>query len=245
MEVVMSEQMNAPMLPPPAGVSAWLSTWREAITRPNEQTFARIAQSPQAKSTTALLWIFLTSLLSSFLASLVQGVMVRQVLQNSDFGIDQFGAGAANPLVATICGAPIAAVILTVVFATVVGVIQLVAKMFGGTGTYDQLAYAIGAIVAPYYLFSGFVSLLAAIPVPFVRLCFGSLGLIALLYVIVLEVMAVKGVNQFGWGQAAGSVLLPLFVLACCIGAGIAGLVSLLAPVFQDVIDQINPTLVP
>ena len=106
----MSEQMNAPMLPPPAGVSAWLSTWREAITRPNEQTFARIAQSPQAKSTTALLWIFLTSLLSSFLASLVQGTVVRQMLQNSGLEADQFVAPTlANTLISSICGAPLAA----------------------------------------------------------------------------------------------------------------------------------------
>jgi len=239
----MSEQMNAPMLPPPAGVSAWLSTWREAITRPSEQTFARIAQSPQAKSTTALLWIFLTSLFSSFLASLVQGAMVRQILQNSDLGIEQFGGGAANPLIAIICGAPIAAVISTVIFAVFVGIVQLVAKMFGGRGTFDQLAYAIGAIVAPFYLLSGFLTLLSAIP--YVGFCFGVLSLIALLYVVVLEVTAVKGVNQFGWGQAAGSVLLPILGFACCLAAVVAGLVSVLGPALQDVFDQINPTLVP
>ena len=239
----MSEQMNAPMLPPPAGVSAWFSTWREAITRPSEQTFARIAQSPQAKATTALLWIFLTSLLSSFLASLVQGVMVRQILQNSDFGVDPFGAGAANPLIATICGAPIAAVISTVIFAVFVGVVQLVAKLFGGNGTFDQLAYAIGAILAPFYLISGFLTLVSAIP--YVGLCFGLLSLIALLYVIALEVTAVKGVNQFGWGQAAGSVLLPFFVFFCCLAAVVAGVFSVLWPAIQDGFDQIVPTLVP
>ncbi|HJR80407.1 MAG TPA: Yip1 family protein [Anaerolineales bacterium] len=240
----MSEQMNAPMLPAPSGVSAWLSTWREAITQPSEQTFARMAQSPQAKSTTAFLWIFVTSLLSSFLASLVQGALVRQMLQNSDLGVEQFG-GPGNTIISVVCGAPIAAVILTVVFAALVGVVQLVAKMFGGIGTYDQLAYALGAILAPYYLLSGFVSLLAAIPVPFVGLCFGALGFIVGLYVVVLEVMAVKGVNQFGWGQAAGSVLLPLLVLACCIAAVVAGLVSMLAPIFRETFDQIPPNFAP
>jgi len=239
----MSEQMNAPMLPPPAGVSAWFSTWREAITRPNEQTFARIAQSPQAKSTTALLWIFLTSLLSSFLASLVQGVVFSRIMQNSDFGMDQFGGGPANALIATICGAPIAAVILTVIFAVFVGIVQLVAKMFGGRGTFDQLAYAIAAIVAPYYLVSGLLALLSA--VPYVGFCFGLLSLIALLYVVALEVMAVKGVNEFGWGQAAGSVLLPFFGFACCLAAVVAGLVSVLAPALQDIFNQINQRLAP
>jgi len=239
----MSEQMNAPMLPPAAGGSSWLSTWREAVTRPSEQTFARIAHSPQAKSTTALLWIFLTSLLSSFLASLVQGVMFRQMMQNPDFGMDRFGGGPGNALIATICGAPIAAVISTVIFAVFVGVVQLVAKIFGGRGTFDQLAYAIGAIIAPFYVVSGLLALLSAIP--YIGFCFGLLGLIAFLYVVALEVTAVKGVNQFGWGQAAGSVLLPFFILFCCIAAVVAGLVSLMGPALRDVFDQINQSLVP
>lgn len=237
----MSEQMNAPMLPPPAGVSAWFSTWREAITRPSDETFARIASSPQAKSTTALLWIFLTSLLSSFLASLVQGVVFRQMMQNSDLGVGPFGGGPAGALIATICGAPIAAVILTVVFALFVGVVQLVAKMFGGRGTFDQLAYAIAAIVAPFYIVSGLLALLSAIP--YVGFCFGLLSLIALLYVVALEVMAVKGVNQFGWGQSAGSVLLPVLVVFCCFAVGAIGLVSMAGPRISDIFNSIQQSL--
>lgn len=235
----MSEQMNAPMLPERAGVSAWLSTWREAVTRPSEQTFARIAQSPQAKSTTAFLWIFVTSLLSSIMASLVQGAILRQMSQTYNFDLDQFAIGARSGLVTVICGAPIAALFSVVVFAVFVGVVQLVAKMFGGRGTFDQLAYAIGAIVAPFYLLSAILTLLTA--VPYVGLCFGLLSLVAFLYVVVLEVMAVKGVNQFGWGEAAGSVILPFVGLACCIAAVIAGLVSLLMPVMQDTFNQFNP----
>jgi len=237
----MSEQMNAPMLPPPAGVSAWLSTWREAITKPSEQTFARIASSPQAKSTTALLWVFLGSLLNFFLASLVQGALVRQMLQNSDLGVNQFGGGLAGGLITAICGAPIAAIISTVVFAIFVGVVQLVAKMFGGLGTFDQLAYAIAAIVTPFYLVSGFLALLGAIP--YVGLCFGLVGLIAGLYVLALEVMAVKGVNQFGWGQAAASLLLPFLVVVCCFAVGAIGLVSMAGPRISDIFNSIQQSL--
>jgi hypothetical protein len=238
----MSEQMNAPMLPPPAGVSAWFSTWREAITKPSDQTFARLALSPQAKSTTAFLWIFLGSLLNFFLVSLVQGAMFRQVFQNSDFGfgVDQFG-GVGGGLVTAICGAPIAAIFSVIAFAIFVGVVQLVAKMFGGRGTFDQLAYAIAAILTPFYLVSGFLALLGAIP--YVGLCFGLVSLVAVLYVIALEVMAVKGVNQFGWGEAIGSYFLPGLVFACCIAVGIFGMAQLLGPRISDVFDSINQSL--
>src|SRR5207249_3519555 len=72
LEECMNEPTNAPMLPPPSGISEWFSVWRDAVTKPNDQTFATLAASPNAKFTTALLWIFLGALVNAFLASLVQ-----------------------------------------------------------------------------------------------------------------------------------------------------------------------------
>jgi len=232
----MNEQPNTPMLPPPSGVSQWVSVWRDAITRPSDETFARIAQSPNARSTTAFLWIFLGSLVNFFLASLVQGRLMSQMMQNSDLGVD-IPSGAGGGLLTAICGAPIGAIISVVLFALVVGVVQLIAKMFGGVGTFDQLAYAIAAIVAPFYLVSGVLTLLSAIP--FAGFCFGILGFVAALYVLVLEVMAVKGVNRFGWGQAAASLLLPIFAIACCLAVAVGSVLSILAPQFMDTFNSI------
>ena len=232
----MNEPTNTPMLPPPSGVSEWVSVWREALTRPSEQTFARIGQSPNAKSTTALLWIFLGSLVSSLLALPAQGALMRQMMQN--MGLEGQGFPAAGGgLMTVICGAPIGAVVSVVMFAIVVGIVQLLAKMFGGRGTFDQLAYAIAAIVTPFYLVSGLLSLLSAIP--YAGACFGLLGFAAAIYVLVLEVMAVKGVNQFGWGQAIGSMLLPVVAIGCCISLGIAGIISMLGPEARDIFNSI------
>lgn len=234
----MNEQMNAPMLPPPSGVSEWFSVWRDAVTKPSEQTYSRIALSPNAKLTTALLWVFLGSLVNFFLASLVQGAAMRQMMQNSNFGTDGFPA-AGGGLVAAICGAPIAAVISVVLFALVTGIVQLLAKMFGGRGTYDQLAYSFAAIATPFSVISGVIALLSAIP--FAGACFGVLGLLVGLYVIVLEVMAVKGVNQFGWGQAIGSLLLPVFALFCCVSIGVIGILQALGPGISDIFNSLTP----
>jgi hypothetical protein len=234
----MSEQMNTPMLPPPSGVSEWVSVWRDALTRPSEKTFASIARSPNAKSTTAFLWIFLGSLVNFFLASLVQGAMMRQILQNSDLGIEGIPAGAGGGLITAICGAPIGAVISVAMFAIVVGIVQFIAKMFGGVGTFDQLAYSIAAIVTPFYLVSAVLTLLSAIPA--VGWCFGILGFLAGLYVLALEVMAVKGVNQFGWGQALASLLLPVFAIACCLSIAVFGIMQALAPQLMEIFNSIT-----
>jgi hypothetical protein len=219
------------MLPPPSGVSEWITVWREALTRPSEQTFARIAQSPNAKMTTAFLWVFLGSLVSSLLAIPAQGALMRQMIQS--MGLEEQGFPAAGGgIVGAICGAPVGALISVIVFAIVIGIVQLLARMFGGRGTFDQMAYAIAAIVTPFYLVSGVISLLSAIP--FAGWCFGILGLLAALYVLVLEVMAVKGVNQFGWGQALASMLLPVFAIACCFGVAIVGIFQALGPDFFE-----------
>jgi hypothetical protein len=207
------------------------------MTRPSDQTFFRISRAPNANVTTALLWVFLGSLVNFFLASLVQGRVMTQMMQDS--GIEGLPASGGGLLTA-ICGAPIGALIQTVLFAAVVGIVQLLAKMFGGRGTFDQLAYALAAIVTPFYLVSGVLTLLSAIP--FAVYCFGIVGFFLGIYVLVLEVMAVKGVNQFGWGQAIGSLLLPVFALVCCISVVVAGFLSMLGP---DILDTFNSIMTP
>jgi hypothetical protein len=237
LEILMNEPTNAPMLPPPSGVSEWFSVWRDAITRPSEQTFAGIAQSPNAKLTTALLWIFLGSLVNYFLSLPAQGVMMRRLMENPEFGGQAFPNAAGGGLVTAICGAPIWAVIQVVFFVIVVGIVQLLARMFGGRGTFDQLAYTIASVVTPFYVVGGLFSLLSAIP--YAGACFGILGFLVALYVLVLEIMAVKGVNQFGWGQAIGSLLLPVVAIACCVSVAVGALLSMIAPEMMDMFNSI------
>lgn len=231
------------MLPPPSGVAEWVAVWRDAITKPSDQTFARIVQSPNAKLTTALLWVFLGSLVNALFGSLVQGPIVRQIMQNSGLSGSELPGMAGRGLIAVLCGAPIGAVISVVLFVVVVGIVQLIAKMFGGRGTFEQLAYAIAAIVVPFTLINSLFTLLAAIP--YVVYCAGIVSFLLLIYVVVLEVMAVKGVNQFGWGQAAASLLLPFLVLCCCLSLGVIGILRALGPGISDIFNSIQQSLTP
>jgi len=90
----------------------------------------------------------------------------------------------------------------------------------------------------PYSLISSVFILLSAIP--FVGLCFRIILGLAGLYILVLQIMAVKAVNQFGWGQAAGSVFIPgcavLILCACVVG----GSAALLLPAIRSAIKGIN-----
>ena len=230
----MNDQMNISMSPSPSESTSFLQVWMQALTKASEQTFVRIANLPNTKASVAYLWVFLTSLVQIFFLFLVQGSLVRQALVQQGYDIGVLGSGTETTLIALICGTPILAVASVVFFAVVVAIIQWVARMFGGRGTFNQMAYAYAAIAAPFALLRTALALLAVIP--YVGFCFGWIGVLALLYVVILQVIAVKAVNQFGWGQAAGAFILPFIVLCCCFSVGLIGVMQLIVPRIGDIL---------
>ena len=172
----MNEQPNTPMLPdrPPM-----FRTWINALTRPSEETYAQIAASPAAKTSTALLWVFVGSLIQSLVVFLMQGVWMSRVMQGSGFE-NQMSSG----LIGVLCGAPISAAISVVLFAAFTGVVQWIAGLFGGRGSFEKLVYVLAAITVPFTLISALLTLLSAIP--FVGFCFGLVSLLAALYILYL-----------------------------------------------------------
>jgi hypothetical protein len=66
-----------------------------------EETYAAIAGSPQAKSMTAYLWVFLASIVSSLLTLIVQGSVLRSQLDEAGVGGQ---AGSMAIVVTLLCG---------------------------------------------------------------------------------------------------------------------------------------------
>ncbi len=238
----MSNQMpDAPMMP--AAPASFFQTWIPALTKPSEQTYATIAASPNAKASTAYLWVFLSSIVASLFTLIIQGATLRNQLAQSGVGADRLGNGFGAVLITLLCGTPIFAAIGTIFFAIGVAIVQWIAKMFGGKGTNDQLTYTFAAISVPYSLVSSIFILLSAIP--FVGFCFRIILGLAGIYIIVLEIMAIKGVNQFGWGPAIGSLFIPGLVvgLFCCCLLAILG--AAMGPVIGNIFSTINQSLNP
>ncbi|MBI5295402.1 MAG: YIP1 family protein [Chloroflexi bacterium] len=237
----MSDFSNAPVMP--AAPEPFYKIWIKALTKPSEQTFAEMAASSNAKATTGYLWYFLAALVQIILGTLVQSAAMKQLMEQygSQYGQFATDGGLVTKLISALCGGPIGAGVGVLFFALLVALVQWIAKMFGGRGTNDQLVYAMSAILSPYLLVSSILTLLAAIP--YAGYCFSLLGLLAGLYVLVLEVMAVKGVNQFGWGQALASLFAPLLVFVCLCGCLIVGMFTLLGPIISDTFQQIQQGL--
>lgn len=234
----MNEQSNAPMSPVPGGPTSFFQVWMNALTKPNEQTYAEIAASPDASPGKAYLWVFLAALVNFSIAFVIQALFMGFGGQSEE--ITSMLGGSA---IALICAVPVLAGLVVLGFMIITGLVQWIAGLFSGAGTFSQLAYARGAISAPITLISSVLSIFSAIP--FLGLCLWPVSILLLLYSAVLNIMAVKGVNKFGWGQAIASYLLPTVVLfgLCLLPIVVIAVMRLLGPTIGNTFSTIQNSL--
>jgi hypothetical protein len=248
-ESVMSELSNEPVMPVGESEMSLIDTWMAAITKPKEETFAKIAAQPSATIAKAFLWFFISSLLTSFTSLIVQAVrfgrgtgggfqqfLPPELARELPFdSMPSFGFGTV------ICGAPVGAIFAVIGFAIFTALIQWVAKLFGGTGSFEKLAYTFSMITVPVSVISSVLALVGI--VPFIGILTGLISFGLSIYVLVLEVQAIKAVNSLDTGKAAGALILPGLVFAlficCCVVIGLA----VMGPVIGDVFDSINQSL--
>lgn len=239
----MSQIDNTPIMPPSSGApgpAGWLPVWIKAVSQPNEQTFIDITEHPDALPKTAYLWIFIVGTLSMIVNGLVQAVLTAIGL-NGQSGVEEMGAIVGGSLIGVLCASPFLGGLSVLFFALGVAIVQWVAKLFGGTGTYDKLVYAFAAITVPFTLVSMLLVPFSA--VPYLNICTGLLSIGFGFYSLFLQITAVKAINRFGWGQAAGTVLLPGVVVIVVCGCIVIGGLMLMGPAIGDIFSGINQSL--
>lgn len=221
---------NMPVMQPEPkpGVAGWFSVWMKAVSKPSEQAFVEITESPEAKMQTAFIWVFIGATVVALVSALVQGVSamlgvaptmppIPGLEEYIDPSTLQQAGSPVMTLVIGLCAAPLAGLISIPFFALGVAIVQWVAKLFKGEGSFEKLAYAFAAITLPVSLVSAVITLFSAIP--FIGACFGFISIAVSIYSVVLQVYAVKAVNRFPtFGPAVGSVLIPgavIFLVFC------------------------------
>ena len=233
----MSVQQNP--IVPAGGFASWLNTWITAVTKPNEQTYVDLAGRPEAKANKAYLWVFIASTLGTLVAGLLQALVLAMGFGQG--GTQLYSQMAGGSIVSVICAAPIAGGVSVLGFMIGTGVIQWVAKLFGGTGTFNKLAYVMGAISVPITLVSSIITPFSVIT--YLGIVIGLLSFALGCYAIYLEVLAVKAVNQFSWGKAIGSVILPALVIGLLCACIVVVVLLLLGPAIGNVFSQVQQGL--
>jgi len=193
----MSDMSNTPTSSVPSRPLPFYRVWTKVFTKPSEHTFAEIAALPNAKASTAYLWVFLSSLLAPLISTLrTLGWSQINKISDSDAVFTNFFLVVFLSLVS--------------VFTIIVVLVHWSAKIFHGTGRFSQLAYTVAAIYAPSVLVR-FVLIGLIIPISIS----GPVNLLFIIYAFALFLIAVKTVNKFGWGATAASVFLSVLIPAC------------------------------
>ena len=226
---------------PPVSQGAF-PVWKKVFTKPNVQTFVEITSHPEATAKAAYIWVFLAGTLSGLINGITRLVITLAGLQQAAPDLGQLpGASAAirfGGVLGVVCGAPLTGLFSVIGFAIGVAVVQATARFFGGQGTFDKLAYAFGAIAVPFSLISALMVPLNAIP--FVAFCTLPVLLLVGLYVLFLEVTAIRAIHQCGWGEAAAILFLPAILIVMLCGVTFLGLMKVAGPSLQNMFQQMQ-----
>jgi hypothetical protein len=191
----------------PTARPSWSQTWWLALTRPTVATYAGFASDPRAARNTAYGWVSRMGLV----AGLVLGA--TEFFTPGGEPIAMFGAMCLGPV--------LAALFALLGFAIQAGLSQFIARAMGGTGSYDQLAYATAAYFAPALLIATVAGM-----TPFPLL----LTIPLWLYQLILNTVAVKAAHRLSWRRAAiPSVIFGTFnaiLFACLLVILLAGALS-------------------
>ena len=223
----MAHRTDSTSAPAQVASPSWRSIWVQTVARrPSLATFETLARDPEARSTKAYLWIFVSSLISLVFFA------VGLVLSNG------WPGSWRSLLLLLLVEVPIGTLLSVLTFMLSTGVTQLMAKAIRGTGTYRKLAYSIAAFSAPLALIFSASSALVMnvfgrIASPTVA-SFLLLPLVLLfgIYGFVLSVIAVRTVNQLEWVKAIVASISGVFalVIGAVLSVGIAVLLILVYP---------------
>jgi hypothetical protein len=159
---------NEPVMESKPGIAGWVQVWKTAVTKPNEQTFIDLTESPDATSKTAYLWVFIVGTISMIVQAILQTIYTATGTTPTIPGFEEFMPSGGDPgtagitLIVMLCLSPVFGAVYTLFFALGVAIVQWIAKLFGGTGSYEKLLYAIAAISVPFTLISASYPLVSA-----------------------------------------------------------------------------------
>jgi hypothetical protein len=229
-----------PDFSPPQGA---IPVWTKVFTRPSEQTFLEILQHRDATAKSAYIWMFIAGALAGLISTLLQfiaGMIGAQAVAQEYGGLPGApGAYGVGGLLWAICSTPSAGVGSIIGFIISTGIVHVTARFFGGQGTFDKMAYAMGAVAAPISLVSALM--LPFNVIPFAVLCTGPILLILGVYAMYLQVTAVKAVHRCGWGEAAAAYFLPGLLLVLLCGVSFLLLIRAFGPQFNEIFQQLQP----
>jgi hypothetical protein len=168
----------------------WKEVWLKALTQPSTSSFQEIINDPAVSKKRSLTWIFIVGFLYAVRAFIV-------VINTPVYG-DSYSIGSFSYFL--VCLLPVIAAIMLLGFYLAVGVINIIAKIMGGRGNFNQLLVITTAFTAPILIID-----LIIFKIPYVNLLVYPI----LIYAWVLLVLAIMTVYKFKVGRAIITLIIP------------------------------------
>ena len=196
----------------------------KVLTKPSARTFAE----EMGKASWDIIWVQLLGLAVIEAILTLISYLTGSVLYRS-------GANAALPpgaLPAIIWGTSIGLIVLVPLgFFFHQGITYLIAKGFGGTGTFLRQAYTGALIQTPLTIISAVIGVIFNFIPIFGPVLSLLVSLAAFVYEIVLLVFSIMAVHRLAGGKATGVVLLPLLIIFVVVCVLVVLIVAILAAV--------------
>ena len=203
----------------------WYEIWWDVWRHPGTDVFRRLLQEPGADYNRGFKWVALMAVIFAVLNSLISGIFPQRIAS----------AASSGMITSLVCGVIVAPIVAVIAITIMAGIYHWIAKLFGGNGEWGQLVFCFSVVLAPSYL-------LTALFRPLYRTDLGSLfsqGTSALaqqmsslffclvlpslalsIYSVVLNICAIKAVENIDTGRSILTYFIPVIVailLAACV----------------------------
>ncbi len=211
--------------------AAMFQSWMNVLFHPGEAAFEEELAKPQAKLSTAIIWVVIAGVIAAVFSmarvavqSLVMGggSMWQPILSEMppemqrEFG--QYLMGSAGLGVAALGGAFCMSLIMIPVGFLIGSLIWFVlAKIFGGDGDFEGQTYLMATYTAPLMIVNSVISI-----IPFLGAC---VAFFLWIYQIALTYFMLKVSHNLSSGKALTIVLLPVILLLLCIVCGMIAMI--------------------
>ena len=126
------------------GAMTWWEIWWLVIVAPSRRTFEHILADPGAGIRRALVW----------LSSIALGMGIVLILRNEDWNA-ALSTNLTVALAMAVLSLFLIAGLLIVYHVVLAGVMQFLARLFHGTGSFRTLFYVVSAVAAPFLVVEG------------------------------------------------------------------------------------------
>jgi len=204
-----------------------LEASRAVLLRPSVATFEEFEQDDLRSATLYVLVGTLISAVLSGLAYIIQRPYIEEQSRQIQQQLQGTGLDFTTTMRGSVSGTVGAGVVGPLVgFFLYLGLIYLLGRAFGGTGTFGQLAYDISLYWVPMAVVQALVNLISIGPLGFA----GGIALILLgLYNLYLTYLGIQAGMNLPSNKALFVIAIPilLVLLLCCVGAvGLGALIG-------------------